>query len=73
MVAVEKIPLEDAIRMSRELGISIAKSFNPSIVVGILRDGFLPAVEISDILRVPPLFLGIKRRIKITSVYILKL
>lgn len=54
-----EVNLEQAIESSIRLADDIAQSFKPSVIVGILKGGFLPALEISDRLGVPCEFLNV--------------
>ncbi len=41
-------PLKDTIELSRKLASRINETFKPDLVVGVLRDGFLPSVEAAE-------------------------
>lgn len=55
------LSLADTIEMSKRLGYKVSKQFLPQLVIGILRDGFLPAVEIAKRLGVPVEFIRLNR------------
>ncbi|MBI4177746.1 MAG: hypothetical protein HY516_05300 [Candidatus Aenigmarchaeota archaeon] len=53
--------VEDVTRMSREVATKVNDTFRPDLVVGILNDGALPALEMADALGMPVDFIEIKR------------
>ncbi|MBS3114143.1 hypothetical protein J4448_03505 [Candidatus Woesearchaeota archaeon] len=57
-----EVSLDEAVESSIRLADELLLSFKPSIVVGILKGGFLPAVEISDRWEVPCQFVGVEKR-----------
>ncbi len=53
--------VQDAVGMARGLAGKVYAEFNPGLVVGVLRRGFLPAIEAANYLGVPYEFIRIKR------------
>ena len=45
--------VQEIVQMSRRLASRIGTVFKPGLVVGVLRDGFLPAVETAESLQIP--------------------